>query len=87
MVHWILLIFGIETYLIVFFSKIDVYSPEKSSPAHVGPFLVQICPFLAQNQHFSLYLPNDLLNFADFLYKNLFYGFLWKIEVYSPGEM
>ena len=28
-VHWILLIFGIETYLKVFFWKIDVYSPGK----------------------------------------------------------
>ena len=39
---------------------------EKSSPAHFGPFLVQICPFLAQNQDFGLYLPNGSSNLADF---------------------
>ena len=49
---------------------------KKSSPNHFGPFLVQICPFLAQNQYFDLYLPNGLFNFADFCCRNLSYGFL-----------
>ena len=38
--------------------------------------LVQICPFLAQNQHFGLYLLNGLLNFADFWNRNLSYVLL-----------
>ena len=78
MVYWILLICCIETYLMVFFWKTDVYSPEKSSPAHFGPLFVEISLFLAQNQYFSLYLPNGSLNFADILYRNLSYGLLWK---------
>ena len=49
---------------------------EKSGSGHFGPSLIQICPFLAQNQHFSLDLPNSLLNFAEFWYKNLSYGLL-----------
>ena len=40
------MIFCIETILMVFFWKIEVYSPEKFSPAHFGPFLVQILVFL-----------------------------------------
>ena len=39
------MIFCIETILMVFFWKIEVYSPEKFSPAHFGPFLVQIWTF------------------------------------------
>ena len=38
----------------------------------VGPNL----PLFGPNQHFGLYLLHGLLNFADFLYKNLSYGFL-----------
>ena len=49
---------------------------EKCSPAHFGPFLVQICPFLVKNQYFGLYLPSGPLNFADFWYRNLYYGLL-----------
>ena len=59
---------------------------EKSSPAHFGPFLVQICPFLAPNQHFGLYLPNGSLNFADFCYINLSYSLLLENWCLQSGK-
>ena len=59
---------------------------EKSGSAHFGPILVQICPFLAQNQHFSLYLPNGSLNFVDFWYRNLSHGLLLENWGLQSGE-
>ena len=38
--------------------------------------MVQICPFLAQNYYFGLYLSNCLLDFAYFWCRNLSYGLL-----------
>ena len=58
------------------FGKLMFTVQEKSSPAHFGLFLVQICPFQGQNQHFGLYLLNCSLNFADFLYRNYSNGLL-----------
>ena len=49
----------------------------------MGPFWSKFAS--AQNQHFSLYLPNSSLNFADILHRNLMV-FFEKIEVYSPEK-
>ena len=43
------MIFCIETILMVFFCKIEVYSPEKFIPTHFGPVLVQIWAFFGHN--------------------------------------
>ena len=52
-----------------------------------SPILGPNLPFLARYQHFSLYLPSDYLNFADFWYRNYLYGLLLKkIKVYCPGK-
>ena len=51
------MIFCIETMLMVFFWKVEVYSPKKISPAHFGPFLVQFGPF---GSNISLKLVCDL---------------------------
>ena len=67
---------GIENYLVVFFWKIDVYGSGKIQPRPFWAFFIQICPFLAQNPHFGLYLPKVWLNFAYFWYRNLSYGLL-----------
>ena len=58
----------------------------KSGSAHFGPFLVQICPLLAQNQHFGLYLLNGSLNFANFWYRNLSYGLLLENRGLGLGK-
>ena len=83
-VRWILLIFGIETYLMVFFWKIGVYSPGKIQrhPLWVlfGPNLP---PFWPKINIWALYLPNSSLNFADFGYRKFFCGLLlgnWGLQ-------
>ena len=65
------------------FVKLRFAVREKSSSAFFGPFSVQICLFLAQNQHLGLYLPNRSLNFDDFWYRNFSYGLLlenWGLQ-------
>ena len=69
-----------------FIGKFRFTFPEKSSPAHFGPFLVQICHFLAQNQHLSLYLPNGSLNFVAFWYGNYSYSLLLKNWGFKSGK-
>ena len=87
-IRLILLIFCIETYLMVFFEKIEVYSPGKNIAMPIfGSFLIQICPFLALNQHFSLCLISDSLNLDDFCIETILMFLFWKIEVYSPEKI
>ena len=71
---------------VFFFRKYRFGVLEIYSPAHFGPFLVQICPFQAQNQHFGLYLLNGSLNFADFWYRNLSYDLLLKNCCLQSGK-
>ena len=63
-----------------FFGKLRLAFWEQSSPAYFGPFLVQICLILAQNQHLSLYLPNGSSNFVDIWYRNYSDSFLWSLK-------
>ena len=66
----IFLVLHIKTYGSIY--EITMWKlQEKSGSAHFRPFLFQICPFFAQNQHSSLYPPNSSLDFDDFWFTNL----------------
>ena len=86
--HWMFLIFVIETLSEVFFLENLMFMLGKfwigQNLALLGPNLALFGPNLDQNVVFRLFLPNAALNVPNFCYRNFIWGLLLgKPNVYA----
>ena len=74
-----MMIYGIETYRKDFWIMEENLgkSGKNLIPPFFGPFWSKLAPLWPKNSIIA-YLLNDLLNFADFWYRNYSYGLLWE---------